>query len=196
MFPSEQLKRFQAFADQIRSGLPITEEQRAYLEDVFDRLGAGEDANEVMGLTYGPGKRRSDEIALQQRFLILHWMRCAMTPEDAKDSAGHEIGGLGLTLEQAVNAVLDIADGEWTNPKTKEKHTYKDPDGSIRSPFRKYSYDTLHALWRSGANKHMKQEYATAFVPNSPYPYEKLEPIVASQNDVPKEPEKRGKNNS
>lgn len=177
-FPTDQRKRYLAAADQIRDGKPLTEDQLAYLADVFQKIGHGADANEVMGLTYGPGQRAKDEKSLQQRFFVLHWMRWAQVPENILDDEGFDIGGLGLTLEQTIDAVLAIGcDGEWINPKTGERFVYKDDAGNVQSPFPKFTYDTLHAMWRRGQNKHMKELFASVLTPNSPYSYEKIKTV-------------------
>lgn len=172
MSPRSQRKRFQALADQLRDGsTPLNKDQLVYLVDTFERIGLGEDANSVFGLVYGPGRSEDKEIALEQRSLILHWMTCAMLSETALDEFGQPSGGLGLTLEQAVDAVLSIADGEWVNPKTKERYSYIDSNGDLKSPFKKYSYDTLMRLWREGANKHMRTVTQSSLAKNSPYRY-------------------------
>lgn len=172
MSPRNQRKRFLALADQLRNdSSPLNKDQLAYLADSFEQIGLGADANNVLGLVYGPGRSEKDEIALEDRSLILHWMTCAMLPENVLDEFGEPAGGLGLTLEQAVDGALAIADGEWINPKTKEKHSYKDANGEIKSPFKKYSYDTLMRLWREGANKHMRVLMQSSTAKNSPYPY-------------------------
>jgi hypothetical protein len=172
MSPRNQRKRFQALADQLRDvSRPLNKAQLLYLADVFERIGLGEDANDVLGLVYGPGRSEKDEIALEDRSLILHWMTCAMLPENTLDEFGELVGGLGLTLDQAVDGVLAIADGEWVNPKTKEKNSYKDANGKINSPFKKYSYDTLMRLWREGSNKHMRTLVQSSTAKNSPYRY-------------------------
>ena len=172
MSPRNQRKRFQALADQLRvNSPPLNKELLAYLSNAFERIGLGEDANVVLGLVHGPGRSEAKEIALEQRCLILHWMTCAMLPENALDEFGEPAGGLGLTFEQAVDAVLCIADGEWINPKTKEKYSYIDEDGVVKSPFKKYSYETLMRLWREGANKHMRALTQSSIAENSPYPY-------------------------
>lgn len=197
MFPSDQRKRFLAAADQIRDGNPLTEEQLNYLANVFEQLGHGADANKVMGLAHGHGQRQADEEALQERSFLFHWMRWAQVPTGLLDEDGYDLGGLGLTLEQTVNAVLDINDiGEWTNPNTGEQFIFKDSAGNIRSPFPKYSYDTLHAYWRKGKYKHMKELFASPLTPNSPYPYEKHVPIADQASDASEEPEKKVQNNS
>jgi hypothetical protein len=172
MSPRNQRKRFQAIADQLRDNSPpLNIEQLAYLSNAFERIGLGEDANVVLGLVYGPGQSEDKEIALEQRCLILHWMTCAMLPENALNEFGEPAGGLGLTFEQTVDAVLCIADGEWINPKTKEKHSYIDADGVVKSPFKKYTNDTLMRLWREGANKHMRTLVQSSTAKNSPYRY-------------------------
>lgn len=188
-FPSDQRKRCLAVADQIRDGQPLTEDQLSYLANVFEQIGHGADANHAMGLSYGPGQKAKDEKALQQRFFVLHWMGWAQVPENILDKEGYDIGGLGLTLEQTIDAVLAIGgDGEWTNPKTGEKFVYKDEAGNVRSPFPKYTYDTLHALWRRGENKHMKELFASALTPNSPYPYEKIKTVDGQAESTPNIP--------
>jgi hypothetical protein len=170
--PRNQRKRFQALADQLRNNSsPLNEDQLDYLANAFERIGLGEDANTVLGLAYGPGRSEDKEISLEQRSLILHWMTCAMLSDTDLDESGQLVGGLGLTLEQAVDAVLAIADGEWINPKTKEKYSYINTNGEVKSPFKKYSYDTLMRLWREGANKHMRTVMQSSLAKNSPYPY-------------------------
>lgn len=197
MFPSDQRKRFLAAADQIRNGSPLTDEQLEYLANVFEQIGHGSDANQVMGLTYSPGQRKVDEEALQERSFLFHWMRCAQVPAGLLDEQGCDVGGLGLTLEQTVNAVLDINDiGEWTNPVSGEKHIFKDAAGNIRSPFPKYTYDTLHAYWRTGKYKHMKELIASALTPNSPYPYEGRKASTEPASDASGDASKNFENNS
>lgn len=172
MSPRNQRKRFLAIAEQIRNGSPpINKDLLAYIAEAFERIGQGEDANSVLGLKYGRGQKKEDEISLEQRSLILHWMTCAMRPENDLDEFGNPAGGLGLTLEQAIDAVISISEGSWTNPKTKEKCTYFDVNGKLKSPFNNYTYETLSRLWRESANKHMRTLTQSGTAKNSPYPH-------------------------
>ena len=164
MSPEDQKKRFLDFANQLQSGAEITREQRVYLQRVFFEMGSGRDANEALGLQFTAGKSLKDANARQDRSLVIHWMKNAMQPED--------LGGLGLSLTQDIQAVVELGEGQWTNPKTKEKHTYLDQDGNKGARLPKYSDSTVAKIWKSKDNKHMRNPVRSALEVDSPYKYE------------------------
>ena len=59
--PRTQKKRLLALADQLEVGSDLTPEQRAYLVACFRAMGHGEDGNSAFGLSYTPGRSKSDE---------------------------------------------------------------------------------------------------------------------------------------
>jgi hypothetical protein len=164
MSPEDQKKRFLDFANQLQSGAEITREQRVYLQRVFFEMGSGRDANEALGLQFTAGKSLKDANARQDRSLVIHWMENAMQPED--------LGGLGLSLTQAIQAVTELGEGQWINPKTKQKHTYLDQYGNKGARLPKYSDSTVEKIWKSKDNKHMRSAIRSALEIDSPYKYE------------------------
>ena len=167
MSPEDQKKRFLDFANLLQSGAEITREQRVYLQRVFFEMGSGRDANEALGLQFTTGKSLKDANARQDRSLVIHWMENAMQPED--------LGGLGLSLTQAIQAVVELGEGQWTNPKTKEKHTYLDQYGNKGASLPKYAYLTVEKIWNSKKNKHMRNTIRGALDIDSPYEYKKVD---------------------
>jgi len=158
-----QRKRYGALARQIRNkNTPLTEEQLNYLANAFEKIEMGCDANFALGLAYMAGHKEADDIALEDNRLILHWMTCAMTLEND--------GGLGLSLEQAIEAVVALSEGEWINPNTKEHHIYKDRDGKNQGRFKKHTYEYIEKMWYLRANKPYKTTEVSQYDLGSPYP--------------------------
>ena len=160
-----QQKRFAALADLLRGDQPINNETRQYLSNCIEAISKGADANVALGIAYGPGHKEKSDIDLEARALIFWWITCAMQPTSED--------GYGFNFEQALDAALQMMDGQWINPITKEVHVYKDINNNLCSPFmgKKYSEDTLRRLWREKANNHMKKTTFTALDIDSPIKY-------------------------
>jgi hypothetical protein len=160
-----QKKRFAALADQLRDGFDMTKEQKDFLIAAFEKISNGFSSDEALGLKHTAGYSDKKEIAAKKNRLIIHWMACAMQPIEEE--------GLGLTLEQAIEAVIDLSEGQWTNPITKKTHIYKDKTGQPTSAFPRHSYDTLKKMWSKAGKMGYRSTDISALDENSPYPYKK-----------------------
>jgi len=161
MSPEDQRKRFLALSESIRAGEVLTKEQLEYLQRVLFEMGDDRDPSEALGLKHSSGHSLEKDNARRERSLVIHWMENAILPENE--------GGLGLTYDQAVQAVFELGRGQWTNPKTKEKYIYKDQDGNMSPPFKTYSDSTIEKIWHSKANKHMRNPVRKDLDIDSPY---------------------------
>ena len=81
MTPEDQKKRFRAFAKQLENGHPPTKEQTEYLIHLFRGIGTGRDPARILGLTYGDGKSKQDEISRVIMDFVMHWIACAIEPD-------------------------------------------------------------------------------------------------------------------
>lgn len=95
----EKLARIEALADNLESGCLQIEEQQ-FLVEALRSIADGEDPNKALDVKAGRGEKRSkisrDNLKRRKnnRQLILGWIAAARAPE--------ELGGLGLTLEEAI----------------------------------------------------------------------------------------------
>ncbi len=114
MSPADQKKRFRAFAKQLENGAPPTEEQTQYLIHVFRGIGIGRDPARILGLTYGDGKSRQDEVARAILDLVMHWIACA-TEADV-DQNGNPIKPYSMTRAFQEGSKLAKKLSATTNP--------------------------------------------------------------------------------
>lgn len=92
MNPLDIRKRLAAFAYKMEKKTPLTDEEYSYLQKIFLRIAAGEDANKVLGVSFSKGKSKNDAIGRQKLSAVLHWVACAIDAD-----TGH-----GYTLEEAL----------------------------------------------------------------------------------------------
>ena len=157
-----QRKRFGALAIQLREcKVPLSDTQLDYLAEAFEKISEGCSADIALALSHTAGQTVSKEISAEERAVVIHWMHCAMQP--IKD------GGLGLDLDQATLAVMHLSDGDWINPKNRERFTYKDKQGNPIGKFKKYTYETIKKAWYDRENKRFKTLDLSALVVGSPY---------------------------
>lgn len=132
MNPLDIRKRFAALADKMANRVLLTDEEYGYLENVLRRIAAGEDANNVLGVSYRRGKSENDAIGRQKLSAVLHWVACAIDTDT----------GLGYTLEEALKFAhetfrypheLDYLRKKWHEHKAMQStdRYWSDPD----SPF-------------------------------------------------------------
>jgi hypothetical protein len=160
-----QRKRFAALAGQLRDGVPLTSEQTVFFIEAFEKIGVGFSADEVLGLKHTAGYTDTKEIAAENNRKILHWMACAMQPI-------HD-DGLGLSLDQTIEAVIALSVGEWTNPITNKTYAYKDKDGNKVGQFQTHTYETLKKMWSEAGKSSYRSTEVSALDENSPYAYKK-----------------------
>ena len=156
-----QMKRFGALANQIRERKELSNEQLEYLAEAFEKISQGCPSEIALALKNGAGQTVSKEISAEERAVVIHWMHCAMQPI--------KNGGLGLDLDQATIAVMHLSDGDWINPKNRERFTYKDKRGNPIGKFKKYTYETIKKAWYDRENKRFKTLDLSALVVGSPY---------------------------
>lgn len=92
MNPLDTRKRLAAFAEKMQKKAPLAEEEYTYLQNVFSRISAGEDANKVLGVSFSKGNSENDALGRQKLSAVLHWVACAIDTD-----TGH-----GYTLEEAL----------------------------------------------------------------------------------------------
>lgn len=160
-----QMKKFGALAIQIRERKELSNEQLDYLAEAFEKISQGCPAEIALALKHGTGQTFAKEIAIEERAVVLHWMHCAMQPI--------KNGGLGLDLDQAINAVMHLAEGDWINPKNGKRYTYTKVDGSLDPQFKKYTYETIEKAWYARENKKFKNQDLSALVIGVPYSVKK-----------------------
>ena len=158
-----QRKRFAAIADQLRNGVALTIDQADFFINAFEKISIGINADEALGLKHTAGYSDAKEIAAENNRKILHWMACAMKPV--------EDDGLGLNLEQTIQAVINLSEGEWINPITKDKHIYKDKDGNKIGVFKRHTYETIEKMWSQAGKTGARSVVMSALEENSPYPH-------------------------
>jgi hypothetical protein len=101
-----QRKRFKALSTILKDGGDLTEEQKSYFAQCFEKIGDGADANVALGLKYTRGSSLTDENARIKLKLIFSWIsgateineRCLNSPESA------------LTVADALNKAAEIFD--------------------------------------------------------------------------------------
>ena len=80
--PSEQRKRFKAFARQLDKKILPTEEQLEWLKQTFSALSdPNRDPLRVLGLNYSAGRSAAKEIAAQKMDLLMHWIAGAISQD-------------------------------------------------------------------------------------------------------------------
>lgn len=157
-----QQKRFATLAKQLKNNIPLNSKQRQYLAECFEKLSVGADANLALGLSRAKGESLTKELSRQRQALILHWVSNAILPTNE--------AGLGLLVEEAIDAVVAMMNGQWTNPRTQEIFHYKDKYGRTQSPFGCiYTRKTIQKLWDSKQKKYLKSINQTSTSEDSPY---------------------------
>jgi hypothetical protein len=142
-------RRLLSLAAQLESDAALSEDQRRLLASALHRIGAGEDANEVLGVSLKRGQKLSDAIAKQRMSLILHWVAGAVQPDP-------ESGGKSMSIEAAcelaVETIVPVA-----------KAAFPGADN------RRYDVDYIMRCWSEPAYAHMRSPYRGWF--DSDYPY-------------------------
>lgn len=144
MNPTDRRKYLTVFAQQMQQKKELTEPQFEYLANVFAKISAGEDANEVLGLKYQRGNGPTKDKTRQKLSLVLQWIACAT--ESTTDD------GLGYTLEEACNKAVPFARG-----------IFGDKDSQ------KYDVEYLKKCWYKSDYAHMRSPTRGHFDKDSPF---------------------------
>lgn len=143
--PTEQRKRFLALASQLYKDEELSEEQRLYLADAFERIGNGDSADVALRLKRGRGQKETDDESRQKFSLVFAQVASKIAPVD-----GPFLGG-GMSLVKALESVTPFV------------RQLFGVEGS-----EKYSIEYLQKLWNDPSYAHMQNPFRTPFDPDSP----------------------------
>ena len=87
-------------------GKELLDEEKRFLAIALLRIARGEDANEVLRLKLGRGKKEKDVIARKRMSFILHIVECFMFPEPASKK---QVMSLEDACYKAKNEIVPIA---------------------------------------------------------------------------------------
>lgn len=144
MGPLDQRKRLGRVAEQILAGIALTDEQLVFIAHRFEKISNGADANTVFSLNYGRGQAKKDEEARKHISFIMHWIACAILPEDME--------GYGFKLDQAFAEAA------------KFKHETSPASDAA------FDVDYIKKCWYNPKYAHYRNPLRGAFDDDSPYP--------------------------
>jgi hypothetical protein len=135
MSPLDTRKYLAAFVRQIQAGEPVTDEQREYFAEVFDRISQGEDANAVLGLKFEVGKTEDAAQKRQKMSLILHWISGAINKSDLHETDPYTLDAACVRAVEVFSLEFDASylKKQWYNYQHMQDpiRTWRDED----SPF-------------------------------------------------------------
>lgn len=145
--PTEQRKRFLVLAWQLYKNVKLSEEQRLYLADAFERIGNGESADAALKLKRGKGQKARDDESREKISLVFAQVASKIAPVDGA------FPGEGMSLVEAMTSITPF----------------------VRKLFgveasEKYSIEYLQKLWNDPSYAHMRSPFRSPFDPDSPFP--------------------------
>jgi hypothetical protein len=153
--PSEQRKRFEAFANQIRKGTPLTDDQLEWLKCTFLALSDPDrDVMRVLGLNYTAGHSAKKEIAAQKMDFLMHWIAGAISPDNTY-LADPEHALPPLSLEEAFEKAAEIA-----------KVLFKEDPNSTQ-----YDSSYIRKCWYDSDKRHRQSPDRHPFDPGTYYSF-------------------------
>lgn len=136
-------------SNQLNRGEALSDIQRKGLASIFCRIGNGEDANHVLGVSSGRGKKRSDAISRQRISMILHWVACNVQP--VPDSS-EKVMSIESACAQAVTTIVPVA-----------KRAFPGEDRV------NYDEEYIFRCWSEPQYAHMRSVTRGWFDPDFPY---------------------------
>ena len=137
MNPLDVRKQLHVFAEKMGAHQQLNQEEYQYLANVFMRIANGEDANAVLGVKFHRGNSFADAKLRQGLSFIIHWIECAIQPEDA------DIPGLGYSVSKAcveaapiLRKMMGVEDSDKYDAEYIRKCYYKPDFAHMRSEFR------------------------------------------------------------
>ena len=106
MSNSDHRRRLLALGKTLRNGDALLDVEREFIGQALERIGSGEDANEVLQTKLKPGQKKKDIIDRQRISLILHWVHCAMYPDL---STNKQEMSLAEACELAQSTIVPVA---------------------------------------------------------------------------------------
>jgi hypothetical protein len=83
-------------------GKELLDEEQKFLAIALLRVAGGEDANEVLGVKLGRGKKEKDVIARQRMSFILHMVECFMFPDPDSDEQDMKLEQACIKAEEEI----------------------------------------------------------------------------------------------
>ena len=145
----DHMRMLLELAYQLDRNEELSIEERKYLAFALARIGKGEDANKVLNLKLARGEKESDAIAGRRMSMILHWVACAVIPDEDLEFKGMSIE---KACELACETIVPIA-----------KNFYPGADKT------KYDAEYIKRSWSEPANAHMRSPERGWFDPDFPY---------------------------
>lgn len=137
MNPLDFRKNIAAFSQQMARRIPPSEEQYAYLAEIFDRIAKGENANEVLGVAFTRGRSLKDAKHRQALSSVIQWIECVIVGPDSNEA------GRGLTIKEAcdeaapmLRELLGIPGSEKYDAEYVRQCFYNPAYAHMRSPTR------------------------------------------------------------
>ena len=121
-------------ADRLSASKILTDEDQAYLVNLFRDIAKSPDSNEVLGLVRSRGDKELNEIKRANFGRMFHWMMAAMQPTPM---------GYGLKIGEAIEAASALSRNEsWKSLKS--DLVLKPPQEEI---FDYTGHESLRAAW-------------------------------------------------
>ena len=96
----------------MRDGDGLLDAEREFIGQALERIGYGEDANDVLQTKLKPGQKEKDIIDRQRMSLILHWVHCAMYPDLSTNT---QEMSLAEACELAQSTIVPVAKAAFTS---------------------------------------------------------------------------------
>lgn len=149
MSPLDHKRAMLDLAYQLSSNQPLSPELISFLSIIFYRIGTGEDANKVLSVKLGPGKKLKDVIARRRLSFILHLIACAVKPDPESTEKA-------MSIEAAC---------EWANQEIVPKAKKMFPGGDDNE----YDAEYLLRCWTAPEYEHLRSCERNWFDPDFPY---------------------------
>jgi hypothetical protein len=127
----------------------IAEGEMQQLASMLSRIGAGEDANQVLRVKPNRGQKRSDVVANQRMSLILHWVAGCIYPDPDSDEKAMTVA---QACEAAVNTIVPVA-----------KQIFPGADDCT------YEVEYLQRCWHDKQRKYRRSPLRSPLDPDFPY---------------------------
>jgi hypothetical protein len=168
MRPSDYRRIYLKLADDIPSKR-LSKTQKLWLSTVFHRIGRGEDANSVLGLSLKRGQKRSDGAARQRLSLVMQYIACLLDEPKVK---GRRTMSLQAACEKAMVTIVPAS-----------KALYPSTKGPT------YDAEYLSRCWYAPEYAHMRSETRSLYDADAPDAL-----VLPTQKNAPRNVAKKNAN--
>lgn len=149
MSHEDQRRRLGLLAKRLMDPSKLSHAERTYLMQCLHEISMGRDANEVFQTKLKKGQKISDIDSRAKISFILHWVACAIEPDNGDEPPMT----LTAALERATEQVVPWANRIWGNT-----------DGHV------YSLEYLKSCWDNPRYRHMRSLDRTPWDDDFPFP--------------------------